>query len=1287
MTDVPALLSFVPAVLRGRVRGGELPIARVENLDGIVLASDVSGFSTLALSLRDTAGGVEELNAIINGSFAHLIDVIVEAGGDVLGFGGDALTAFWPAGPSAALAAGWAALEAQRRLADDARVKVRIGVAAGPLALWTVGGEDDRWFVTLSGDAPATAAALQAGAPLGEVAVSDGFIAAAGGRARTTPAGPGAHRLDAIDHPGAPPGRPAAGGTTVDDSTVAALRRYVPGGVVDRVLAGQHRFLSELRTVTILMLRAPGRDTPSELTELQDVMLTVQRTAHRYEGTVELGVDDKGITFLVTFGMPPHSHEDDVDRALAAARAIDEQLTADGIEHGIGVATGLAYCGTIGNDARREYTVLSDVACTSARLAAAACRPEHAAIIYDRSTAEAARARWTFDAPLSLRLKDRADLATVYSRAGRVARSGLTAGAIVGRGAELARILELAAAPPEHPGGRLVLVEGALGAGKSSLLGAVQESLIDRGAHVRVGFADALEHSAPLHAWTSVFAGLLGIDGLERADAAARLAERVGPLAPLLGTVLRLDLPDTEACAALPPEQRVVATRSLLVELLAADRDVHRGLVVFLEDAHWFDSASWGLLVDVLALPGVTVIATSRPAGDDTAAELARVADATTTIRLHPLAPDEIAELARARLGVEEIDDAVRDLLVKGCRGNPFFTVEVVQTLLQREAIRVAGGRARLTDDGALQVPMTIQAAITARVDALSADEQLTLKVASVIGSLFTDPVLAEIHPTARPRPALVQDLGGLIDRELVDPDTADSHAYSFHHALTREVAYGLMVRNQRRALHRAVAEFYESVEGDLDHLYPVLAHHWRHAEDDAKAVQYLARAAVSSLANGMPRESVMQGVQAARILGIELETDPARIVALLPAELTAIDELMAGRRPGDLAALPELMDPDVATGIGIVLQSMPSAHQSLQTELFALMAVRNLNLTLRFGAGPLAACVYAMYSIVLRGLGADRELAYEFSALARDVDAAAGAPNAGVVNFVHVWFNSHWRHPYSAGVPVALAGAEAGLAGGDPLYGSFNLAAATTLTAHSGAPLDEVVAMAERHLGRIGPRSSTASFHNTLEMQVARALAGRTGALESLTGEGVDEQELAAMTQTENFNQVGFYHVAKLRLLYLSGRPAEALEFAALAERLLPSFLGQVGQIDLTVYGALARLAVAPGEPVAQALSELELWAAACPENFADKVALVRGESRAVAGEFTEADALFAEADARATANGLVQWAALACERRGHAARAAGSATAAGHFAAAAEHYGSWGAAAKAAELAALAG
>jgi predicted ATPase len=1294
VTRLESLLSFVPDILRERVRGGESPRARVEHIDGVVLASDVSGFATLAISLRDTAGGVEELSSIINGSFAHLINVIDEAGGDVLGFAGDALTAYWPAGSDAAVAAGWAALEAQHRLAQDARVKIRIGLESGSLALWTVGGEADRWFLTLSGGAPATAAALQAKAELGQVAVSEAFIAAADGRARTTMTAAGVHRLDGIDGTPVPgPPREPVDDDKVDDATLTALRRYVGGSVIDRVLAGHHHFLSELRTVTILMLRTPGREDPSELTELQDVMLTVQRCAYRYGGTIELGVDEKGITFMVTFGIPPLAHEDDVDRALSAAHAIDHELTGAGIEHGIGIATGLAYCGTLGGEVRRQPALLSDVSCTAARLAAAGCDPDRPAVLYETSTADAARPRWTFAAPHALRLKGRAELTTAFSRADRVTRSGLATASIVGRDKELDRILGLALAEPEHRGGRLILVEGDLGAGKSSLLGAVQEALKQEGRRARVGFADSLERSAPLRAWSAVFADLLDVEGLDRSEVADHLRVRVGPLAPLLSPVLALDLPETEESQALSGEQRMLAARSLLLELLADDRG-EEGALFLLEDAQWFDSASWALLVDVLALSGITTIATSRPVDELTARQLGRVKAAMSRIRLEPLAPDQVGDLASLRLGVDQIDPRVQDLLVERCRGNPYFIVEVVKTLVQRGAVVVRDGRARLVDDTMLEVPGSIQAAITAVVDDLSADQQLTLKVASVIGSPFTDPVLAEIHPTRRPRPLLTEDLGLLIDRELVDPDARSVETYEFHHELIREASYGLMVTDQRRTLHRALAEFYEANVSDRDQLYPVLAHHWLRAEDDAKAVQYLALAAVSSIANGMPRESVMQGVQAARLLGIELETDASKIVELLPGELAEIERLMAGRRPADLATLPELVDPDITTGIGIVLQSMPAAFQNLQTELFGLMAIRNLNLTLRFGAGPLAACVYAMYSIVLRGLGAGSDVAYEFSELARTVDVAAAASNAAVVNFVHVWFNNHWRNPYATSIPTAMAGAEVGLSGNDLLYGCFNLAAATTLHAHSGTHLDEVIAIGQRHLEQIGGRSSTAAFHNRLEAQVAKALSGRTTALDTLTCDDCDEEELSAMLQTENFNQSGFYHVAKLRLLYLAGRPRAALASAELAEQLLPAFTGQVGQIDLVVYSALAQLADLPEDPtgrtaalelVRERLVQLDMWAAGCPRNFADKAALVRGELLAAEGDVAAAEASFAAAEEHAQGARLPQWAALARERRGHAARAAGVAASA-HFAAAAMHYTAWGAAAKAGELETLA-
>src|SRR4029453_15073219 len=100
-----------------------------------------------------------------------------------------------------------------------------------------------------------------------------------------------------------------------------------------------------------------------------DLVREVQEALYEYEGSVnKLGVDDKGATMVAAFGLPPVAHEDDGVRAVRAALGIQAQLRRHGVRHALGVATGRAFCGSVGSDLRREYTMIGGVVNRGARL-------------------------------------------------------------------------------------------------------------------------------------------------------------------------------------------------------------------------------------------------------------------------------------------------------------------------------------------------------------------------------------------------------------------------------------------------------------------------------------------------------------------------------------------------------------------------------------------------------------------------------------------------------------------------------------------------------------------------------------------------------------------------------------------------------------------------------------------------------------------------------------------------------------------------------------------------------
>jgi tetratricopeptide (TPR) repeat protein len=671
----------------------------------------------------------------------------------------------------------------------------------------------------------------------------------------------------------------AAGGTRTHASGTQRLsddvvRAYVPDVVGARLAAGQAEWLAELRRVTAVFLNLLDVDPAAAglLEPVQLAMSAIQPILQRYEGSLkQVVVDDKGLTLIAVFGLPLLAHEDDPARATRAA--LEVQAVLGGLELGcaIGLATGRAFCGAVGSDVHRAYDVIGEVMNLAARLMQAAGNE----ILCDAATSQAARAHLRFEALPAVLVKGMTDPVAVYrpvELAGKVDGPAT----VLGRTSERTMLAERLDALQEGTSG-LVVIDGEPGIGKSRLLADLLQRAQARGLGSLAGAGDAIEKTTPYHAWRPILTqlmGLAGVDDIEqrrsRVLARVQADPEIAQLAPLLNSVLPLDLPDNALTVQLAGEVRADNTRELLVRLLQGAATGPGGgaspLLLALDDAHWFDSASWALARQVLAQvrPLLMVLATRplmEPLPDDY--RLLRQDPATEHLQLEPLRPDDVLTLVCDRLGVRRLPEPVAALIEERAQGNPFFSEELAYALRDTGLIQIADGGCTVAPGAgplsSVVLPETVQGVVAGRIDRLAPGQELTLKVASVIGRLFGFRILRDVHPIEIDTSELGAFLDDLARQDFTVLDTPEPDlAYLFKHLVTQEVAYSLLLYAQRRQLHRAVAEWHERTQaGDLASLYPLLAYHWGRAEEPTRTLTYLELAGEQALRVGAYQEAV----------------------------------------------------------------------------------------------------------------------------------------------------------------------------------------------------------------------------------------------------------------------------------------------------------------------------------------------------------------------------------------------------------------------------------------------
>ncbi len=853
---------WVAASLREGWGGTEAPFAQTRR--AAVLFLDIAGFTSISeRSSRLGARGAEELSDTLNSCFTALIEVLDSHGGDVAAFAGDGLIALWE-GDHASRAtevASHCGLALQQALkkwgqAGQAELQQRIAIETGDVNLCRLGGFNGEWHHVVVGPPIERVGAAYRKAAAGDVILCQS--------ARTVvPSCQGEmlgdlFRLKLLTEP-IPIPRLAE-----EVRSPPGLERFGPRIVADRISHGGRRWLAEFRNLTIVYVNLGAAGSGTDLLgTLQQCVVPIQRISAQLEGTIyDVLMDDKGISVILAFGLPPLAHQDDSFRALEAALAIHREMKSSGMPTSIGVASGRLFCGDYGGRSRRSYCIIGPAMNLASRLMEAA----EGDLYCDTNTASAIKGRG-FSVLAGLHLKGFEGAVPAFRPVDVEGHlpdhhvRGPTS-PLIGRNKEREALREAVHGLEGGQGG-LVVIDGEAGIGKSRLLDDLAREAEASGCCVIQSFASSIEKSTPYFAWRTALRRLLDEKaGTDLPSSHDRLAAALGDRArlltwmPLLNDIVPLGVAPTVLTDHITGSARAASIEELMVALIQGSAEGRKTLLVF-DDLHWFDGASMALLAAVSRrIPQLLVIVSRRPAESTNPYDALPSDLPRTTIRLDELSRESVSQLIGERLRVNQPPSDLIDFVHRRAGGNPFYCEELLLALRDTGGIIVKRGVVEVSESvasGQHRVLSTsLEGAIVGRLDTLQQTDQTILKIASAVDVPFSAAMLRSVYPDDVPPGQIAAVLDRLAAHDFLRVQPSDAGAiYEFRHAITQQVVYDLLPYAQRRPLHRAIATHIEDAnDGRLEPLYARLAQHWQLADELPIAIGYLERAGEQALRN-----------------------------------------------------------------------------------------------------------------------------------------------------------------------------------------------------------------------------------------------------------------------------------------------------------------------------------------------------------------------------------------------------------------------------------------------------
>jgi tetratricopeptide (TPR) repeat protein len=529
---------------------------------------------------------------------------------------------------------------------------------------------------------------------------------------------------------------------------------------------------------------------------------------------------------------------------------------------------------------------------------------------------------------------------------------------LVGRGSAHDGLVAAVEAARVAPRGRVILVTGAAGVGKSALLAAAARTLGAAGYHTStIRERDPNAPFAPLsHALAAVEEAL----GTARADVSAPSMEHSAgatrPMQPVAGLPVA-GLPDDGAAAR----------RKLARALADGLRELHRRapFALLLEDLHEAGPGALDLLVELAAEIGrgegerPVIVATLRPAGRAAVDRAARRDVDVVELTLEPLDATGVAQIAAAMLATPEaaLPKGLVDHLDEACEGNPLACQSAVRAAVDRGHLRLSPEGWVIVDDLPGAMSAWVGEVLEARLGALSPSTRALLGLASLCDGAFDVGLLCAAAGAGED--TVLDALDEALRASVIRPATVTSgrDGYRFEHGRLLEVLRDELDVAARADAHDAIGAALLARGGAHA---GTLALHFGSGTEPALGFRYLFeagraafqvgdhRSAADHLGRALELAASFEGAtdQGERLACLEMRADALVLSSRVDEGTALLDELASTVAPRAVRArwlrklgMARLRSADLASGLETLQRGLSLLRDRLPRGRFALRA------------------------------------------------------------------------------------------------------------------------------------------------------------------------------------------------------------------------------------------------------------------------------------------------------------------------------------------------------------